>query len=343
MDTDHRTTTTPSLSADFRPARGLGNRHAQTVAGKFLRPPLSLPLHRERMETPDGDFVDLDHVEVTGVATGNAGGGAGPYVVVLHGLEGSAARPYMMTMYRALLEAGLRPVGLNFRGCSGEPNRTIRAYHSGETGDLRLVLERLRERSDGPLGVVGFSLGGNVTLKLLGELGEDARGWIAAAAAISVPFDLSAGADRISAGLMGRLYTHYFMRNLKRKIMARGDLLRDVCDPAAIRRSRTIRQFDDAATAPIHGFDGAEDYYTRSSSARFIDAIRVPTLILQSRDDPFLPPECIPVAPMESNPAITPVITDHGGHVGFIAGSVRKPEWWMEGVVGDWMGARIQD
>lgn len=317
----------------FRPAFGIAGAHVQTVLGKFLRPRLEIALRRERIETPDGDFLDLDFA--------GGDGAIGPPVVVLHGLEGATSRRYMLNTYRALLEAGLRPVGLNFRGCSGEPNRTARAYHSGETEDLGLVLELVADRFGGRVGVVGYSLGGNVTLKLAGERGEAAREHVGAVVATSVPFDLAAGADRIAEGIMGRVYTRYFMRNLLRKIEHKTELLREVCDPAAIRRARTLREFDDAATAPLHGFDSAADYYERSSSARFIAGIRVPTLILHSEDDPFLPPDRIPRREMEANPWITPVITRRGGHVGFIEGSISRPRFWAEETLAAWLARAL--
>lgn len=313
----------------FRPARGLGNPHLQTVLGKFLRPQPDVRVRRERIETPDGDFLDLDF------ALGAHAGA--PPVVVLHGLEGTTTRRYMRTTFRRLLDAGLSPVGVNFRGCSGEPNRTSRAYHSGETGDLGLVLELLAERFGARAGVVGYSLGGNVALKLVGERGEAARAHVAAAVAVSVPFDLAAGADCISTGLMGRAYTRYFMRSLLRKIELKADLLRDVCDVEAVRRARTLREFDDAVTAPVHGFASAADYYARSSSAAFIAGIRVPTLIVHSVDDPFLPPDRIPRPAMEANPFVTPVLTERGGHVGFIEGSVTRPRFWLEDTLARWL------
>lgn len=313
---------------EFRPAAGLGNRHLQTLAGKILRPDLSIPLHRERIKTPDGDFLDLDFAGWP--PTAPAEQDAAPLVLVLHGLEGTSKRRYMMSTYRALLDAGLRPVALNFRGCSGEPNRAVRAYHSGETDDVRLVLELLRQRFGGPLGLVGYSLGGNVVLKLLGEVGDQGRDLVSAAVAVSVPFDLAAGAERLGSGIPGRFYSRYFLSKLQRKVREKRELMRDACDTDRVLRARSIREFDDALTAPVHGFHDAADYYHRSSSAAFVDAIRVPTLILHSRDDPFLPEDRIPEAAIQANPAVTALLPDHGGHVAFIGGSILRPEFWGE-------------
>ncbi|HUH12539.1 MAG TPA: alpha/beta fold hydrolase [Longimicrobiales bacterium] len=353
----------------FRPAWWLPGPHAQTIAGKLLRPEPELTLRRERLETPDGDFVDLDHAS-------DPGNGA-PVVLVLHGLEGSARRHYMKLTYAALLERGMHPIGMNFRSCSTpvaeappeveggarrrggaarfepnrtargraarfEPNRTARLYHSGETGDLAFVLGRLRERFPGrAFGAVGFSLGGNVLLKFLGEAGRDGRAPLDAAAAVSVPFDLSAGSTQLERGLFAWLYTRYFMRGLRSKTAAKAELLGDRCDLAAVRRARTLRQFDDAATAPLHGFRDAEDYYARSSSARFIAHIRVPTLLIHALDDPFLPAEHVPRAAVEANAHLTPLFPRAGGHVGFVGGSPAAPTFWAEGEAARYLEAHL--
>lgn len=321
----------------FRPARGLANPHVQTLAGKVLRPKVRISLSRERVETPDGDFLDLE------VAPPPDGGDAdpAPAVLVLHGLEGTARRRYMTSAYRALLDNGLRPAGLNFRGCSGEPNRLPRTYHSGETRDLELVLRELRERTGAPLGLVGYSLGGNVVLKYLGEAGNAARELVRAAVAVSVPFDLAAGARRIEQGLPGWFYSHYFLNKLRRKVRAKRDLLRDVCDPDHVLRARTVRAFDDALTAPLHGFRDATDYYERSSSNRFIAGIRVPTLVVHSRDDPFLPEDRIPMEALRANDHVFPLMTERGGHVAFVGGSILRPDFWAERVLASFLAERL--
>ncbi|MFP3949211.1 MAG: YheT family hydrolase, partial [Longimicrobiales bacterium] len=227
----------------------------------------------------------------------------------------------------------IRPVGMNFRGCSGEPNRTVRFYHSGETGDIRHVLDELHRRFPGrPMGAVGFSLGGNVLLKYLGEVGEDGDGErrVQAAVTVSVPFDLSAGADRLEEGPWGRFYSYYFLRMLRRKIRLKEALVTGHVDVAEALSAPTLRRFDDAATAPIHGFESAQDYYTRSSSAVFLSRIDTPTLLLQSRDDPFLPEAALPEDTMRRNPNLIAGITERGGHVGFVEGSPWAPSFWSE-------------
>lgn len=308
----------------FRAAWWLRGAHRQTIGGKFLRPRMSLPLERERLETPDGDFLDLDF---TARPRADA-----PVVLVLHGLEGSARRRYVMLTYQELLARGLHAVGLNFRSCSGEPNRLARFYHSGETGDLDHVLGVLHDRFPGvPIGVIGYSLGGNVLLRYLGERGEAAGARVHAAVGVSVPFDLTAGGEALERGIMGKVYTEYFLRSLRLKVMAKEALLAGRCDVEAVRRARTLREFDDAITAPLHGFEDAADYYRRASSAAVLEAIRVPTLLLQSEDDPFLPARHLPRDAVRRNPALVAAFTRRGGHVGFVGGALPwRPRFWAE-------------
>jgi predicted alpha/beta-fold hydrolase len=313
----------PTLTP-FRPSWWLRGPHAQTVGGRFLRGSASVALRRERLETPDGDFLDLDF-------TPEPSDPSAPLVVVLHGLEGGTASGYMGQTFRELARAGLRGVGVNFRSCGGEMNRTARFYHAGETEDLAFVLKHLAERFPGvQQAALGFSLGGNVLLKYLGEPAEEGRARLVAAATVSVPFDLGAGADRLEQGVMSRVYTTYFMRRLRRKSLLKAELLAGRCDTERALRARTLREFDDAATAPLHGFRSAADYYARSSSARYLADIRVPTLLLQASDDPFLPPDFIPRETIERNPALTAAISARGGHVGFVSGPPWAPVFWAE-------------
>jgi predicted alpha/beta-fold hydrolase len=289
-----------------------------------------VPLRRERMDLADGDFLDLDFTP---------GPSDAPLVLVLHGLEGSARSGYARQLYRALGTRGVEAVGLNFRSCSGELNRTPRLYHSGETGDLRIVLEALAERFPGrPLGAAGFSLGGNVLLKHLGEAGRDVP--LRAAAAVSVPFDLSAGARRLEQGL-SRWYRRYLVGKLKRKTLAKGVLLDGRVDLDRVRRSRTFVEFDDAATAPLHGFVDAPDYYARCSSKGYLEAIRVPTLLIHSADDPFLPARAMPHAAVAANPHLQAEFTRHGGHVGFVSGPPWGPACWAEERAATFLAERL--
>lgn len=331
MEREKRYTVRP-----FRPAPGLANPHAQTIGGKLLRPRAPVPLRRERVETPDGDFLDLDFGEAPGVAWDDP---ATPTVVVLHGLEGCSTSGYVLQTMRELGARGVRTVALNFRTCGGEPNRLARFYHSGETGDLGYVLRRVRERyPDAPLGAVGFSLGGNVLLKYLGECGEASL--VGAAVAVSVPFDLAAGATSMERG-MGRFYTRRFLGSLRVKYEGKRALIGDAVDARRVLGARTFREFDDAATAPLHGFRDAAHYYAASSSAGFLAGIRVPTLLLHSADDPFLPADAIPRAAARENPCITAAFTEHGGHVGFVGGTPWAPEFWAEAETARFLDAWI--
>ncbi len=281
-------------------------------------------LTTERIDTPDGDFLDLAWMPETDASA--------PLVLVLHGLEGHTRRGYMVQAFRALADRGLRAVGLNFRGCSGEVNRAPRFYHSGETEDLRFVIDLLRERfPTRPLMAMGLSLGGNVLLKYLGEQGAKNAASVSAAVAISVPYDLSAGTDALERGGFARIYVDHFLRSLFAKVRAKKEILENILDLDAVLASKTLREFDDAATAKLHGFADAEDYYVKSSSNRFLHSIRVPTLLLHSRDDPFLPVAALPLSEIEANPFLTLVLTEGGGHVGFFEGGPPwNPTFWME-------------
>lgn len=307
----------------FRPPVWARNPHVQTLGARVLRPTRGPGMRRERWELPDGDFLDVD--------VGPEPGPRAPVGLVLHGLEGSSRRRYVLSACARLHAGGVRPVALNFRGCSGEMNRLPRLYHSGETADPAWVLARIRERwPHRGVGALGFSLGGNVLLKLLGERADGGQGLVDAAVAISVPMDLAAGGRLLERTVMGRAYAGYFLRSLRRKVRAKAPLLAPRVDLDAALGARTLRAFDDAVTSRLHGFDDAADYYRRCSSAGFLAGIRVPTLVLHALDDPFLPPDALPRDALASNPALLAAIQPRGGHVGFLEGSLRAPRLWAE-------------
>ena len=281
-------------------------------------------LRRERVDTPDGDFVDLDWLAQSGRP-------GAPLLLVLHGLEGCARSHYVTGVLAHARAAGWRGVALNFRSCSGEPNRRPRFYHSGDTGDLDHVVRRLVAREpDLRLGVVGVSLGGNVLLKWLGEQGQAAPTAVAAAVGISVPFDLEACARALDRGLARRVYTAGFLRTMRRKVVRKAHAFPGFVDLAAVRRARTFAAYDRAMTAPVHGFADELDYWRRSSCAGYLVRIRRPTLLINALDDPFVPARALP--PAEAlPPGVRLELTTRGGHVGFVDG--RWPwrvESWAE-------------
>lgn len=317
----------PFAPRPFRPAWWLPGAHAQTVAGRYLRAPRGVRYRRERIDTPDGDFLDLDFATVDGHP---APGEGAPVCLVVHGLEGGSGSTYVRETCRALAAAGIGAVAFNMRSCSGEPNRTPGFYHAGETGDLGLVLGLLAERHPGArLLAVGYSLGGNQLLKYLGETGEGSL--VRAAVAVSVPFDLGLGADKLQASFMGRLYALHFVRRLQAKYRAKDRLIGDRVDRARVLAARGFRDFDDAATARLYGFEGAGGYYAACSARRFVHAIRVPTLLVQALDDPFVDEAGIPLDDVRANPWVQAALTERGGHVGFIEGGPLAPRFWAEG------------
>jgi predicted alpha/beta-fold hydrolase len=301
----------------FRAPRWLANAHAQTIFASRLRHRPKLKLRRERLSLPDGDFADVDW----------SGPAERPIVILLHGLEGSSHSPYIVGLMAALEAKGLCAALLHFRGCSGEPNRLSIGYHSGFTRDLDHFVALLRRRHPGrPLAAVGYSLGGNVLLKWLGEAQWQAE--LATALAVSVPFDLAAASHALDAGF-ARVYRQALLGDMKRSIRRK---FKRVSAPFALPRLaslRTFYAFDEQITAPLHGFAGAADYYRRCSSRQFLKTIRVPTLILHARDDPLLSPVAIPGADELSSQVVLE-LSEHGGHVGFVGGTPRHPVYWLE-------------
>jgi predicted alpha/beta-fold hydrolase len=320
----------PTAGSEFRPAWWLRGSHRQTVWRRLFdgAPP---PLYRrERFETSDGDFVDLDWLD-SGDQSGER-----PLVIVLHGLEGSSRSPYVPGLLREAARRGWDGVAMNFRSCSGELNRLPRFYHSGETGDLNEVVSSLIARWPGrPIGLVGYSLGGNVLLKWLGERGEKTPDSLRAAVAVSVPFDLAAAAHRIDHGIH-RIYGQVFLRTLKQKALMKVRRFPDLLDPKEVARAQSFAEFDDRVTAPLHGFANAQDYWTRASATPWLEEIRTPTLLLSAYDDPFLPARCLPHHAVDRSPWLTAQFTPYGGHVGFVEG--KRP-----GAVTYWVDRRVMD
>ncbi len=304
------------LTSGFRPAWWLRGAHRQTIWPTLARRRPRLALERRRIELADGDFIDL--------AVGRR---SGPGVLVIHGLEGDLKSHYAGSLLDALEQGGFQPIFMHLRGCSGEPNRLDRAYHSGASDDLAEVLRALADEPHGrPVAAIGFSLGGNLLLKYLGETD---RPLLAAGVAVSVPFVLRDAMLRLNIG-GSRIYRSYLVHKLKsaiRRKFADRPCPLDI-DLAEIR---DFNSFDDRITAPLNGFAGVFDYYSRASCRQFLPGIDVPTLILQAVDDPFMFPSTVPFE-HELGPGVTLELAKHGGHVGFVAGALPwRPVYWLEG------------
>ncbi|MFA6310065.1 MAG: hydrolase [Sterolibacterium sp.] len=301
----------------YRAPAWLLGAHLQTV-WPLLRKPAPPTYRRERWETPDGDFIDLDWID--GPATA-------PLLVLFHGLEGSSHSHYARSLMRAIRRRRWRGVVVHFRGCSGEPNRLARAYHSGDSEEIDWILRRLGE--SGPLFSVGVSLGGNALLKWLGEQGAAARRLIAAAAAISAPLDLAASDASLTRGV-NRLYARHFLQRLVPKALEKLERYPGLYRADAVRAARSLGAFDDVVTAPLHGFRDAADYYARSSAKQFLAAIEVPTLLLNALNDPFLPATALP-GPGQMSSSLNLETPNAGGHVGFVQGVFPGQLEWLPG------------
>lgn len=304
---------------DYRAPRWFANAHLHTIYGSTLAPRPALAYRRERWDTPDGDFVDTDHVD---------GAPDAPWVVLFHGLEGSSDSPYARTLMTRVKSRGWRGTVLNFRGCSGEPNRLPRAYHSGDSAEVNWVLRKLQaKRSGAPLFAAGVSLGGNALLKWLGETGEEAKGLVTRAAAVSAPVDLMAAGEALGKGF-SLVYAKHFLATMKARAEAKHKRFPGSFDLARMRRARNLREFDDVVTAPLHGYRDTDDYWTRASSKPLLKHVAVPTLLLNARDDPFLPAEALP-GEHEVSAAVRRQFPETGGHVAFVAGGFPGRIDWL--------------
>lgn len=304
----------------YRPPWWYRGRHLQTLWGPLLRRRRRPALRRERVETPDGDFIDLDWLP------GRERGA--PVIVILHGLEGSARSHYAVGLLSDLEKLGWRGLVLHFRSCSGEINRSRRMYHSGDTEDLEFVMSGLTSREPRVrVGLVGVSLGGNVMLKWLGERGEHAPPQVAGAVAISTPFNLAACASVLDKGLNRRLYTASFLSTMKSKLDKKAHLYQGVLDLPAALRAKTFAEYDRFVTAPLSGFASERDYWDRSSSAQFLPQIRRPTLLINALNDPFMPASALPRAAVTKSQWLEAAFVRQGGHAGFLEGFAGRRSW----------------
>ncbi len=290
----------------------------QTIwAAALARPKVAY--RRERWELPDGDFIDLDWVD---------GPADAPLLVLFHGLEGDSDSHYARFVMAALKQRGWRGVVAHFRGCSGELNRLPRAYHSGDSAEIELILRRLHDgNGHAPLHAVGFSLGGNALLKWLGEQGAAAQELVQSAAAVSAPLDLPVAGATLDQGF-NRVYTARFLKTLKPKALAKLAHFPALFDRQAVARIDSIRAFDSLVTAPLHGYRDADDYWARAASKPLLKSIQVPTLVINARNDPFMSGTVLPTV-AEVSPRVTLEFPQTGGHVGFVSGSFPGGYGWL--------------
>lgn len=310
----------PVLASTYEAPWFLRNGHLQTVYPALKRRVTGFSYTRTRLELKDGDFLDLD---ISNVQESKRG------VLLAHGLEGCSERAYMRGMVRAFNRRGWNAFALNFRGCSGEPNRLLRFYHSGVSEDLLQAAEFVHTLGVEQLMLVGFSLGGNVVLKLLGEWGKEVPAWVLGGVAISVPSDLKSSAT-VMLEPQNRVYMDRFLKDLREKIRLKQSRFPELLDDSGYESIRGFKDFDDRYTAPIHGFKDAEDYWARCSSRFFVDRIARPTLLLNALDDPFLTPLCFPEAAAQSSRFFHLEAPSRGGHVGFVGGGLMEDEYYSE-------------
>ena len=313
------------IESAFKPAWWLANAHVQTLFPTLTRRQQTPVDHQERFELLDGDFVDLAWA-INGLDDNT------PLVILLHGLGGDASSTYVTGLLHAFNRCGWRGVLMHFRGASHEPNRLLRAYHSGDTGDIDSLLRDLARREPHTKkAIVGVSLGGNVLLKWLGEQGSHSQSLVHAAVAVSVPFQLRSVADRVNQGF-SRVYQAYLLRRMctvfQRKLDCQEHLL-----PPYVKLMNSYHcfwTFDEHVTAPLHGYSNVHAYYREVSSRQYLVNIKTPTLIIHSLDDPFMTPDAVPMGNELSKDVILE-LSRRGGHVGFITGHVPgKPIYWLD-------------
>lgn len=302
----------PLIPSSYRAPWWLPGGHAQTIVPATLAPLPAVAYRRERWTTPDDDCIDVDFAQPEPASV------AAPLLLLLHGLEGSARSHYALSLMRAAADRGWRGLVAHFRGCSGEPNLRPRAYHSGDSDEADWILRRLHARwPQAPLYAAGVSLGGNVLAKWAGERGSDAR-FVAAAAAVGAPLDLTASGAALGRGF-ARLYARMFLRTLRAKALAMNERFPGLADAAALRACADLHAFDDAFTAPLHGFRDADDYWRRASAGPLLHDVRIPLLLLNARNDPFVPAASLPGA-ADVAAEVRLEQPAQGGHIGFAQG-----------------------
>lgn len=317
----------PSLQAEdttleFKPAWWCRGAHLQTIYGGLLRSKPDLPLRPERLETPDGDFIDVNWLD---------GNKNAPLIVILHGLGSSANSSYVLSILDRAHKAGWRAVAINARG-SQQPNRLIKTAHGGRTEDLDSVLNYLinTQKSD-KIYLVGYSLGGNIVLKWLGEKGESAPKEVIKAAVVSVPYDLEKAAYNLDRGFNREVYTRFLLNHLKVQALDKARRFPGALDFEKVKNARTFKVYDHEVTARLNGFKDEHDYWAQSSSVNYLNHIKIPVLLIHAANDPFLPKKDLPLEKISQSSHLKLVLTSDGGHMGFISGKIPfHPDSWLE-------------
>ena len=311
---------TPSHTHEYNAPSWLPGGNLQTLFPYFFAPKSHLQYRRERWELPDGDFLDLDWIDNPDSA---------PLVVLFHGLEGNSRGFYSLALMHQIKQRGWRGVVVHFRGCSGEPNRLPRAYFAGDSAEINYALRRLRTQTPtATIYAVGVSLGGNALLKWLGEQGTSANGVIQAGVGISAPLDLTAAGNALDRGFNQLFYTRHFLTTLKQSALRKLERFPNLYDASKVRAATTLREFDDVVTAPLHGYANAEEYWLRASSKPDLIHISIPTLIINAKNDPFLPRSALPTD-QEVSAAVSLHFPEQGGHVGFHSGPFPGNVDWL--------------
>lgn len=306
-------------SSSYTPPPLCRSPHVQSIFPVFCRPIQRLEYTRERIDTPDGDFLDLDWSPV----------GSKNVLLAIHGLEGCSDSRYMHGILRAFNRRGWDGVAMNLRGCSGEMNRLARFYHAGATEDVEQVLTHIRRtRSYGTIALVGFSMGGNLALRYLGEQADRLAPQIRAAAAVSTPCDLASSASKL-ARPENFIYMNRFVYAFRRKLRAKKKIMPDKIDDRGFYKIRTFKQYDDRYTAPLNGFKNAEDYWAKTSAKPLLPRITIPTLMINAQDDPMLARPSFPLEEARQNPNLFLELPEHGGHTGFMRFNADG-EYWHE-------------
>ena len=324
------------VKSEFKPARFTSNRHIQTLLPTFWRGNSDIDSEFQQLTLPDGDFLDLAWNKIP------ARNVKEPIVVIFHGLEGSINSPYAKGLMYALNQLGWYVVLMHFRNCTERVNLAARTYHSGETTDASYFLAWLRDSyPQAPLFAVGYSMGGNMLLKLLGEKKKKIP--LSAAVAVSVPLLMNVCADQMRRGF-SKVYQYHLLQKMKRHLLRKfqqfdyQDLIG--LSQEDVQQIKDFWGFDSAFTAPINGFEDARDYYTKSSARQYLAEIQLPTLIIQAVDDPFMTPEVIPQEDELSN-CVCLELSDKGGHVGFVSGNLWRPRFWLEERIPQYLSSQL--